>query len=721
MTLSTKAKEAIKVAVSVVIGYYLALRLDWLNPTWVAISIAMISLPTAGQSLQKGALRMGGTLVAFVAGLFFLGLFPQDRWLFLLPLTPFLFVCGYCVQGRNGQYFWYVAGFVTLMIVTAGPSSSEYAFKFAAYRSLETLIGILVWTLVSVLVWPQTNLETLKKVAEELLDGHRKLLEAYRSSLHGNEVSTPVAKLRDDVAKLIGSLETTINAAAAESYQVHEVRKYWKQLHRDGLEVLEILDRLGSGLSDRQREDLKETIENEEQLYDELSARFEEARQVLQGEAPSRASVDIVIGTDPERVSRLNHFEKAVVEMTRQELERLDDLVAGMVSTAREIEGFDREPQAPVRPESALPLRGPLGFAPLDPDRIRGAIVVTLSMWVSFLLWIFVNPPGHQGWIQFVPTLVLLCVQMPSVRVSLVGPFAYAYSVGLLVYVFVMPQLSTFGQLSGVIFAFSFVAAYFFGTIGRAALFLSMFSMLGIHNQQTYDFASVANLFLFNMLGLLAMTAFTYLLRSPRPEKAFLALVSRFFESLEVLLSRFGQGTFEAQGKLEQWRRAYHLQIIRSMPSKLAAWGRSIDAKRYPGTDPKEVEALVACVQLLVYRMEDLYRARQAPQAEALVAEMTDSVRSWREAIERQCGKWAECPEAGDGDDLRQRLDQRMTALESKIEETMDRLSASELSSEESSNFYRLLAGFRGFSEAALRFAGIAGTIRWEPMREEHF
>lgn len=721
MTVSTRIKEAIKVAVSIVIGYYLALRLDWLNPTWVAISIAFISLPTAGQSLQKGAMRMGGTLVAFVAGLFFLGLFPQERWLFLLPLSPFLFLCGYLVQGRNGQYFWFVAGFVTLMIVTAGPSSSEYAFQFAAYRSLETLIGILVWTLVSIFVWPQTNLANLKKVAGDLLEGHRKMLAAYRSHFEPGEESTPVDGIRDEVARLIGSLETAINAAAAESYQVHEVKRSWQRLHRDGLEVLEILDRLGAGLSERQRAGLRETIVNEEKLYDEISARFEEARHLLQGEAPSRSSIDIVIGIDEERAAKLNHFEKAVVEMTRRELERLDALVAGLVSTAREIEGLDREPAAPVRPEDSLPVKGPFGFPPLDPDRVRGAIMVTLSMWVSYLIWIFVNPPGHQTWVQFVPTLALLCVQMPSVRVSLAKPFGYAYTVGILAYVFVMPQLSTFWQLSVLLFGFSFVAAYCFKTIGRAALFLAMFSMLGIHNQQTYDFASVANTFLFNMLALFVLAGLTYLIRSPRPEKAFLSLVSRFFRSLEFLLSRFGQGTFESQGKWEQWQRAYHLQVIRSMPAKLAAWGRSIDPKRYPGSRPEDVGALVACVQLLVYRMEDLYRARQAPQAEALVKEMTESVRSWREAIEHQCGRWAEQPESGDLDDLKQRLDQRVGALEARIEEAMEGLSSTELSREESSNFYRLLAGFRGFSEAALRFAGVAGTIRWEPMREEHF
>jgi uncharacterized membrane protein YccC len=90
MKLSTKAKEAIKVGLAMTVAYYLALRFSWMSPTWAAIAVAFISLPTAGQSINKGLLRIGGTLLAFVAGLFFLGLFPQDRWYFFLAFTPYL-------------------------------------------------------------------------------------------------------------------------------------------------------------------------------------------------------------------------------------------------------------------------------------------------------------------------------------------------------------------------------------------------------------------------------------------------------------------------------------------------------------------------------------------------------------------------------------------------------------------------------------------------------
>lgn len=155
--LSTSAKEAIKIALAMTIAYYVALRFDWMSANWPAISIAFISLPTAGQSIHKCALRMVGTLLAFVSGLFYLGLFPQDRWLFLVAFTPYLALVTYKMTGKGRQYFWFCAGFVSMMIVSAGAGSSEHAFEFAAYRTAETLVGIVIWTMVSVFIWPRSS------------------------------------------------------------------------------------------------------------------------------------------------------------------------------------------------------------------------------------------------------------------------------------------------------------------------------------------------------------------------------------------------------------------------------------------------------------------------------------------------------------------------------------------------------------------------------------
>ena len=69
LTLSTKVKEAIKVSLAMVLVYGIALKVNWMNPSWAGLAVAMIALATAGQSIHKGLLRIAGTIPgATVAG-----------------------------------------------------------------------------------------------------------------------------------------------------------------------------------------------------------------------------------------------------------------------------------------------------------------------------------------------------------------------------------------------------------------------------------------------------------------------------------------------------------------------------------------------------------------------------------------------------------------------------------------------------------------------------
>ena len=99
--LSTRSKEAIKTGLAMAVSYGIALQLGWDKPSWAGIAVAMISLSTGGQSLNKGAMRMLGTLVALAAALTFLAIFPQDRWLFMVVLSLYVGFCTYMLTGKK--------------------------------------------------------------------------------------------------------------------------------------------------------------------------------------------------------------------------------------------------------------------------------------------------------------------------------------------------------------------------------------------------------------------------------------------------------------------------------------------------------------------------------------------------------------------------------------------------------------------------------------------
>jgi len=120
-------------------------------------------LPDLSESLTKGRNRILGTLVGVCLSLVLLGLFYQDRWPLLLCMALWLSVCTYLMGGSARSYFWLVAGFVVPIIaLRTGMDGSATAFLMAVERTQETLMGICVYTLVSVFVWPEQAQEKVQ-------------------------------------------------------------------------------------------------------------------------------------------------------------------------------------------------------------------------------------------------------------------------------------------------------------------------------------------------------------------------------------------------------------------------------------------------------------------------------------------------------------------------------------------------------------------------------
>lgn len=374
--------------------------------------MAFVSLPTTGQSLNQSALRIGGTLLAFVAGLFYLGLYPQDRWLFFLAFTPYLAFVTFKMTGKGGQYFWFVAAFVSMMIITAGPGSSEHAFNFAASRVVETLLGIAVWALVSTFIWPQSNRGTLETISRQLLETQAKLVGELKETLIGSGRGEVRRFVRDSASKLEMALAKAIGAAAAESYEVREVRHLWERLHACSLATLETLDRLQFSSADLRQAD-QNALPGMGTLLDEVGSRYSQAYQALGRSVPAPSCQAVALTHDEAAMGPRDHFHRAALEVARNELARLEMLSRDIVGSVRGLQGDDRKDSpASTAPERAS-ITGPSGLAPLDADRIRATIMVVACMWFSVLIWIYLEPPGHLAWYQFAPALALWPPRFP--------------------------------------------------------------------------------------------------------------------------------------------------------------------------------------------------------------------------------------------------------------------------------------------------------------------
>ncbi|MGA9234581.1 MAG: FUSC family protein [Desulfobacterales bacterium] len=722
MNKTTKLKEAIKTGLAFALVFGIAMQFGWMNPYWAGWAVAVIALPTAGEAIRKGTLRVLGTIPGCLAALVIHALAPQDRWIFLLLTCAWVFGTSYLMVSRpKTSYFWVMACYVCLVILLSDIDSSENMFESAVFRTVETVMGVLVYTLIAVFVWPQTNLGAIKKSSAELAAALTDIYRAGRDTMLGQRAAeTAFQGLQGKVVQKLAQFAQVLQAEGSESYEVNTVRQLWERFQRLSTTLLETAARWQSGLAELERIDVRMVLPDLPAFFSELDFRFATLPEVLAGRSPGDPPRTARLEVDPAALQRLSSFDRAAIEVARKEMEHLEALTAALLECARELGG--RAPgTSETKPMPAPGVRDQATRFPVpDWDHVRSAFFVAATTGVGFLIWILFDPPGHSGWFQLSGTIALMVALCPQVRASrMIIPVAVTSLICLAIYVWVMPQLSSFLGLGLLLFTCMFLNCYFMSGMGRFFVSMAILNILQIQNHQVYAFAAMANAVLFLVMAFMFLYVMSYILGSPRPEKAVLRLLDRFFRSAEFLMSRKAPEPGQVSG-LDRWRIAFHQRQLRSLPAKLAAWGKAIDRKHFPENTPEQTQVLVTSIQALVYRLEQFLEAGVVLRAEPLSRELREGIMTWHVGLEAIFGRWARNPEAEPVAALRQRLKSGLIRLEAQIEEVVNQ-AEEDMTREEGENFFRMLGGYRGVSEAALAYAGAAQVINWSHWREERF
>jgi uncharacterized membrane protein YccC len=721
LTLSTRSKEAIKTALAMTIAYGIALSMDWDKPYWAGFAVAFTSLATVGQSFNKAALRMLGTLVTTVVALIFIALFAQDRWLFMLFLSVYVGFCTYMMAGKKHRYFWHVCGFVCAIIcMDAGPNSIK-AFEIAILRAQETGLGILVYSLVSILLWPISSRADFEAAACKLASTQKQLYRSYLDLMSGEGNAGEAQALRAQEVQEQARFGQLLDAAETDTYEIWELRRQWGRYRSQAAELTETMERWRESFAEVKALDLSRLLPNLIPFGAELDERLAQIGRLLANQPPERQPVAMDLALDKAEARALSHFHKAALAVTRSRLQYLEVLTRSLFDSLSDIKSFG---QLVSEVDTAPPPRG--GFV-LDPDRMAGAVRVILILWLAFLSLIYLNDiPGGTGFVSMATAFGMAMATMPQASVSLLFvPATVSVLFAGLVHIFVMPQLSSFIGLGLLIFAVTFGICYLFSAprqmLGRA-LGLAMFVVIAsISNEQTYSFLKVANTALMFVLlfVLLAITAHVpfYL----RPERVFLRLLGRFFRSCDYLMSTMHRDPQREMTRLDRWRKAFHVREVSTLPRKLGTWAPSIDKKALSGTSPQQVQAVVTSLQGLTYRMQELLEERGNPQAQFLVQELQEDVRAWRLRVQETFQRLSENPATGDRETFRTKLDGILDHLEERIKGALDKAPEGQFSDRDGENFYRLLGAYRGVSEALINYVGSTDTIDWTQWEEARF
>ena len=168
---------AFKAALASVIAIGIAMGLGWNNPYWAGISVMVVTLPYIGASLEKGVMRLIGTLIAGVTVYLISGAFPQNQLGYALCLFAAITFTGYMGAGKFYPYTFFLAG-ITISIISAQTFDNlEDLWNVTFFRTSEICLGVIVAISVNALIFPQNAGRVLAGKAKKSLDDFARLFE----------------------------------------------------------------------------------------------------------------------------------------------------------------------------------------------------------------------------------------------------------------------------------------------------------------------------------------------------------------------------------------------------------------------------------------------------------------------------------------------------------------------------------------------------------------
>ena len=705
------------------IAYGIALSMDWETPMWAGFSVAFVSLPMTGHSLNKSAMRMLGTVVAAFASLTIIALFPQDRWLFISALSVYVGFCTYMMGAARYQYFWYVCGYVCIIVtLEAGPSSVN-AFELAVLRTQETGLGILVYSVIAAVLWRRSSVDEFNATASQLSADQHKL---YRQSFDLMNGQGAVVDVRASIKQSIQQrslFKTLFSAAKTDSHEIGRWQSQWQQFIDQQSRFSAIMAHWHDSLT------IAETVDKHKLMPDligydkELEHRFVQIRRMLEDKAPERLPRVVELQLDKQELKNLPHLQQSTLLTMHANLQELEQVTRTLFNGISRIRGFSQEPA--IEPATKM-LTASTGFT-FDIERLANVVQITAVLWLSFLTFIYVSDlPGGIFLIVVSGVIGMFLAANPDIQASsMYLPFTNSVLFCTVLYVFVMPQLTSFVGLGLMILLVTFLICYRYSSpqqgIGRAAGLAVFVTMISVENHQTYNILLVYNTVLVFIGMFIVFQITAYIPFSPRPELAFMRMQKRFFHSCEYLVSRLSANQDKQASFRERRRKAFHTHEIRTLPDKIQSRSRAINSRMFPGSSREHIDALTTLLQVISTRIQVLAGAPENPRAQSLIDELLIDRRAWRTKLQDAFKHLSNHPAIEDNAGLLTGLPKKTGHLEERINTVLNRTQNEHFSELDRDNFYRLLSAYRGVSAALLEYSGNVKLIDWEEWREARF
>lgn len=603
-----KLQYAVKTALSLTLAYLIPMSLGWPQPQTAATTVMLIAATgMVSESLQKGVLRVLGTVLGAVLGLSLIALFPQERMVYLLAVSCTVAGIFYLYNAYQGDStVFMLTAVVTLMVFNGG--DAEGAFLYGADRAFMTAFGVVVYTVVASVLWPVRSVDNTRSLASGMARHYQAAFR--RLVLRANG---PLPPLDNFLTALLADSQAFQAQFATVKNHTDGVTDYlpeWNAVVR-AFEDMEALLLPALKQVSRNTVDLGAYINNYASVVDHLETLFDEVDSAWQGRRGARPAQACAIGFNVEKLREAAHLKVAAVASHAELLEELQRILLALLAALDSL-FFDR---GPLR-AGAVP-RGKPAFNWLDLENLKTALRVFVTFWIATAIWINFNPPGGFMFVTLCTILVPLMSFTPVTPKLLFALFSLGFLFALPAYVFLLPQMTHWLELAAFLFAYAFIGFYVFqGPVSIFFLF-GLFT-LGIQNTMNYQMdAILLSILMFYMVCATLIIA-VYFPFSSKPEHLYPSLRRRFFRLCARCLRHHARPGYIA-GMMPR----NFLIGGTALLGKMQAWGPKIDAALLVGNGQQQIAALNSCCELLYAQLQALALRHREFSENSLIAAAT--------------------------------------------------------------------------------------------------
>ena len=595
-SLSDKLKFAIKASLSMALAYLIPLSQGWAQPGTAATTIMLIAATgSIGDSILKGALRVIGTVIGASIGMTLIGLFPQDRELYLLFASVIVTVLLYFARAYKGDMTVFLLSAVTLLMMFQN-GEVDNVFTYGIDKTFMTILGIIIYTFIGIFLWPVNlkdssveNASTLSTLQSELYiqrDGEKKARKALYQKMIAQE-------------QLLG---TSIIASDSSSNEMIFSKTQWYDIVNSYKQIDQLLTLLSLHNKASFADDFPRYITNYNTIDKDILGLLEALPLAWKEQKEINIPEALEYEYDLSEIKKLSQLERADISTTTSDMVKLHTQLRKLAEKLNSI----ISPMPTFFSLEDIPK--PPAFLWFDMEHLKGSLISFIIFWTATLLWIFVNPPGGFLIVVLATALSVLTTFSPLKPSLLIIIFSMSFVFATTMYIFVLPNLHYGWELGLFIFFYSFIGFYLINP-KISVFFLLGTATLGINNTMNYNFdIFLITLFIFYAFLFLLML-FYYIPFSTKPEHLFLLMKKRFFKLAQILLQRNRNLEHKDESFMGAMAAKYSKIHLMGTVKKMQLWANQIDAKYFDTLDKKllldfskECETFVYLLQMMYHR-----------------------------------------------------------------------------------------------------------------------